>query len=117
MQMVADDVAFVIGGDTHGASHALAVLARATGVVLAERSIDATAAGYRAALGWARQTAPGVRVWALEGTGGYGAGLARHAMPCPQRRRCGAVAVLGCHDSGRRAMPCPQRRRCGILRA
>jgi len=78
MQMVADDVAFVIGGDTHGASHALAVLARATGVVLAERSIDATAAGYRAALGWARQTAPGVRVWALEGTGHYGAGLTRY---------------------------------------
>ena len=54
------------------------MLARATGVVLAERSIDATAAGYRAALAWAKQTAPGVRVWALEGTGHYGAGLTRY---------------------------------------
>jgi transposase len=78
MQMVADDVTFVIGGDTHGALHSLAVLVRATGVVLAERSIDATAAGYRAALAWAMQTAPGVRVWALEGTGHYGAGLTRY---------------------------------------
>jgi transposase len=78
MQMVADDVTFVIGGDTHGAAHTLAVLVRATGVVLAERSIDATAAGYRAALGWADEHASGVRVWALEGTGHYGAGLTRY---------------------------------------
>lgn len=78
MQMVADDVAFVIGGDTHGASHALAVLGRATGVVLAERSIAATAVGYRAALAWADEQTPGVRVWALEGTGHYGAGLTRY---------------------------------------
>ena len=76
--MVADDVGFVIGGDTHAASHRLAVLRRATGELVAECAIDATAGGYRQALAWARQQAPGRRVWALESTGHYGAGLTRH---------------------------------------
>jgi transposase len=76
--MVADDVAFVVGGDTHARSHALAVLRRSTGEVVAECTIDTTAAGYRWALAWADQHAPGSRVWALESTGHYGAGLTRH---------------------------------------
>src|SRR5689334_22496408 len=75
--MVADDVAFVIGGDTHARSHALAVVRRATGEVVAECTIDTTPAGYRWALAWAQQHAPGTRVWALESTGHYGAGLTR----------------------------------------
>lgn len=75
--MVADDVGFVIGGDTHARSHALAVVRRATGEVVAECTIDTTPAGYRWALAWAQQHAPGTRVWALESTGHYGAGLTR----------------------------------------
>ena len=39
--------------------------------------VSACRSGYRRALRLARLRAPGRRVWALEGTGCYGAGLAR----------------------------------------
>ncbi len=40
-------------------------------------TLPATRRGYRQALRLARRQAPGRRAWALEGTGSYGAGLAR----------------------------------------
>jgi transposase len=83
--MVADDVAFVIGGDTHARSHALAVLRRGTGEVVEQCTIDTTPAGYRWALQWAHRHAPGKRVWALESTGHYGAGLTRHLSAHDER--------------------------------
>lgn len=75
--MLADETAFVIGADTHRDRHALAVVRSPTGLPVAEWVIDADPRGYRAALGWAQHHATGPRVWALEGTGAYGAGLAR----------------------------------------
>ena len=75
--MLADEADFVIGGDTHRDQHALAVVRAATGGVEAQRAIASDRRGYRAALRFAERHAPGRRVWALEGTGGYGAGLAR----------------------------------------
>jgi transposase len=75
--MLADEADFVIGGDTHRDQHALAVVRAATGGVEAQRVIATDRRGYRAALRFAERRAPGRRVWALEGTGGYGAGLAR----------------------------------------
>jgi transposase len=44
--------------------------------VLAQATVSATPAGYRQLLALADQQ-PGQRVWAIEGTGGYGAGLTR----------------------------------------
>jgi transposase len=75
--MLADEADFVVGGDTHRDQHALAVVRAATGAVEATRAIAADRRGYMTALRFAEQSAPGKRVWALEGTGGYGAGLAR----------------------------------------
>jgi transposase len=75
--MLADEADYVIGGDTHRDQHALAVVGAATGAVEATGVITANQRGYQNALRFAEQHAPGRRVWALEGTGGYGAGLAR----------------------------------------
>jgi len=52
------------------------VVAATTGAVLAQATAAATPAGYRQLLALAAQQ-PGQRIWAIEGTGGYGAGLTR----------------------------------------
>ena len=72
MHMLADSVEVVLGVDTHTA----AVMAAATGQTLAPLSVAATPAGYRQLLELAEQHHD-QRVWAIEGTGGYGAGLTR----------------------------------------
>jgi transposase len=76
--MVADELDYVIGVDTHRDEHVLAVVAAATGAVLARRAVRTNARGYLAALRFATERAEGARVWAVEGTGSYGAGLARY---------------------------------------
>jgi transposase len=75
--MVADELDYVIGVDTHLDEHVLAIIAAPSGAVVARRSIQASARGYAAALRFAAAEAKGARVWAIEGTGSYGAGLAR----------------------------------------
>jgi transposase len=75
--MLADQVDYVVGVDTHRDEHMLAVVVAATGVVAAQRSVRASARGYTAALRFAEGHADGPRVWAVEGAGHYGAGLAR----------------------------------------
>jgi transposase len=76
--MLADEVDFVIGVDTHRDAHALAVVAAPTGgVVLVEPRLPASPRGYRRLLRLGQAHAPGVRAFAVEGTGSYGAGLAR----------------------------------------
>lgn len=74
--MFADRLDYVIGVDSHGERHAFA-LVTASGVVAGEWDLGADAGGYRQALALADGQAPGRRVWAIEGTGSYGAGLAR----------------------------------------
>jgi transposase len=76
--MLADEVDYVVGVDTHRDRHALAVVAAPTGAVVAEQTVPTNAAGYSEALRFAERYAAGVRVWAVEGAGHYGAGLARH---------------------------------------
>jgi transposase len=75
--MLADDVDHVIGVDTHASEHALCLVDAATQRTARSLTIAASRTGYRRALRLARAQAPGRRVWALEGTGSYGAGLAR----------------------------------------
>ena len=75
--MLADEVDYVIGVDTHRDRHVLAVVAASTGAVLAQHAVDAHARGYQAALRFASGCAVGMRVWAVEGAGHYGAGLTR----------------------------------------
>ena len=76
MAMLADLVELVIGVDTHKHTHTAAVVTATTGAVLTQATVAATPAGYRQLLALADQQ-PGQRVWAIEGTGGYGAGLTR----------------------------------------
>ncbi len=74
MTMLADIAEFVIGVDSHKDQHAAAV-ANQVGGVLEEAQVKASAEGYRRLLRFAQEHADGVRVWAIEGTGSYGAGL------------------------------------------
>ena len=75
--MLADEVDYVIGVDTHRDEHVLAVVTAPAGAVVARRAIGADSVGYRAALRFAEQLEAGTRAWAIEGSGSYGAGLAR----------------------------------------
>ena len=76
MVMLAEHDDFVIGGDPDRDTLDLAVLDTRTGGVCAHLVDRADAAGYRRLLDWAQLHAPGRRVWALEGTGSFAAGLA-----------------------------------------
>ena len=76
--MLADELDYVVGVDTHLDEHVLAVVAAPSGAVVARRAMPANARGYSAALRFAGEAAGGARVWAIEGTGSYGAGLARY---------------------------------------
>jgi transposase len=76
MALLADLVELVIGVDTHKDTHTAAVVAAATGAVLEQATVPATPAGYRQLLRLADRH-DGRRVWAIESTGGYGAGLTR----------------------------------------
>jgi len=67
----------VIGGvDTHGQTHHAAVIL-IIGRHVADREVPATACGYDQLLAWLRGFGRLVEV-GVEGTGAYGAGLARH---------------------------------------
>ena len=75
--MLADELDYVLGVDTHRDEHVLAVVTAPAGAVVAGRRVAASRRGYREALCFAERCAAGRRVWAIEGTGSYGAGLAR----------------------------------------
>ncbi len=75
----------VIGVDTHVHTHSAAVIDSATGGVLGEITVAATAAGYAELVEFANRY-PMMRAWAIEGTGGHGAGLTRHLLESLSRR-------------------------------
>src|SRR5438552_6444258 len=75
--MLADQLDYVVGVDPHRDSHALAVVDVRTGAVVLEANVAANSDGYRQALLLGEEHAPGRRVFAVEGTGSFGAGLTR----------------------------------------
>jgi len=75
--MLADELDYVLGVDTHRDAHVMAVVAAPAGSVTAGETVAANARGYRELLRLADRHALGRRAWAIEGTGSYGAGLAR----------------------------------------
>jgi transposase len=77
MSMLAELVEVVIGVDTHKDTHTAAVVDARTGGVLSRATVSADPDGYAELTALAEQQS-GLRAWAMEGTGGYGAGLARH---------------------------------------
>lgn len=73
--MLAEHTDYVIGVDTHRDRHSAAILASHGGLV-DETSASADQAGYAALRKWADRHTASRRVWAIEGSGSYGAGLA-----------------------------------------
>ena len=67
----------MVGVDTHRDEQAFAVLEVRSGGVVLEATAEASREGYAALLRLAEEHAPGRRAFAVEGTGSFGAGLAR----------------------------------------
>jgi transposase len=113
--MLEGQVDAVIGVDTHRDRHAAALL-DPNGGVRATLEVPSDQAGHAQLLQLADEQAPGRRVWALEGTGCYGAGLARFLVdqgewvieidrPKRPRGRHGAKSdVLDAVRAGREAL-------------
>jgi len=83
--MLADELDYVIGVDPHRDTHALAVVDVRSGAVVFEATAVADGEGYASVLRLADQHAPGRRAFAVEGTGSFGAGLARFLVSQEQR--------------------------------
>lgn len=79
MPSLSEIVDVVIGVDTHVETHTAAVVDARTGAVLDELTVPTTPEGYRDLVDLA-EAHSSLRVWAVEGTGGHGAGLARHLL-------------------------------------
>lgn len=77
MPMLAETVEFVIGVDTHTDTHTAAVVVAATGARVQILTVTADPHGYDELLATAERHG-GLRAFAVEGAGGYGAGLTRH---------------------------------------
>ncbi|HEY7927083.1 MAG TPA: IS110 family transposase [Candidatus Dormibacteraeota bacterium] len=69
-------VGITVGVDTHGEVHVAAAFSTDLGRPLGQREVATTPAGYRSLLTWARGLGSEPQ-FGLEGTGSYGAGLAR----------------------------------------
>ena len=65
--MLADELDYVIGVDTHRDQHVVAVVTAPAGAVVARCAIGADGRGYR----FAEQAAGARRAWAIEGSGSY----------------------------------------------
>ncbi|MGP5641377.1 hypothetical protein [Brachybacterium tyrofermentans] len=74
MTSLTDIAEIVIGVDTHVDTHTAAIVETTTGGVRAEITVPTTPAGYQELLDLADEHSP-LRAWAIEGTGGHGAGL------------------------------------------
>lgn len=79
MTMLAERLDFVIGVDTHKQTHSAAIVTAAGGVVEGIE-VEANPSGYRQLLRFVEARAAGRRLWAVEGTGSYGAGLTRFLL-------------------------------------
>jgi transposase len=77
MNSLSEIVEVVIGVDTHVETHTAAVVHARTGAVLEELTVPTTPRGYQELVDLADAHSP-LRAWAVEGTGGHGAGLTRH---------------------------------------
>jgi transposase len=75
--MLADQLDYVVGVDSHRDLHALAVVHVLSGAVVLETTVAASSDGYAQALKLVEVHASGRRAFAVEGTGSFGAGLTR----------------------------------------
>ncbi len=64
MLSLAEQIDFVVGVDTHKHTHTAAVVTP-TGGVVAQLTVAADAGGYARSVAFARERAPGRRLWAI----------------------------------------------------
>ena len=76
------DLDVVIGVDTQNDTHTAAAVS-ATGAVLEHLTVPTDPAGYRQLIGFGRRH--GATLWAIEGTGSFGAGLTTALHACCER--------------------------------
>src|ERR1035441_10980573 len=88
-----------VGVDTHGEVHVAAAFTGDLGRPLGHLEIPTTPAGYRRLLRWAQGLGDATPRFGLEGTGSYGAGLARHL----QSAGCTVIEVNRPHRPTRQA--------------
>jgi transposase len=74
-----DRMDVVIGVDTHKHTHTAAAVT-STGAVVEHITVPADPAGYRALVAFGRRHEAGL--WAIEGTGSFGAGLTSLLVSC-----------------------------------
>ena len=74
-ELASAEVLITVGVDTHGDVHVAAALDQ-LGRLLETKSVPTTSSGYRALLAWAGRLGT-IERFGMEGTGSYGAGLAR----------------------------------------
>jgi transposase len=77
MTIVAEEFTHVIGVDTHASKHAYAIIDAGNGGLIAQASFPTSAAGISRSIDWARRRSGGRIAYAIEGSGSYGAQLAR----------------------------------------
>ncbi len=107
MPIVAEQYQFVVGVDTHAATHSLALVTAATGAVMDQSVFPNTPPGLDRALNWIAHRICGQSVLVvIEGVGSCAAGLAQRvsdaglliaepsAMPAAQRRGVGTTNAL-----------------------
>ena len=107
MPIVAEQYTFVIGVDTHAATHSLALVNTSTGAVVDQSVFPNTPLGLDRALTWIISRIDGQSALVvIEGVGSYGAGLADRvtaggllvaepsAMPAAERRGVGKTDAL-----------------------
>lgn len=75
--IVAHHYDYVVGVDTHARTHTYAIVATKTGEILGTKAFPVTAAAIDRAIAWVRGVADGSVLFAMEGTGSYGASLGR----------------------------------------
>ena len=75
--MLADQLDFIVGVDTHRDAQAVAVVEVLSGAVVFETTVLANGAGYAQVLKIVDVHASGRRAFAVEGTGSFGVGLTR----------------------------------------
>lgn len=105
--IVSEQYQYVIGVDTHAATHTFAVLAAASGAVVDQDTFPTTASGLGRALSWIdRRVGQASALVAVEGTGSYGAILTERlelgghraveaaVMPAGDRRGVGKSDAL-----------------------
>jgi hypothetical protein len=106
--MLTEHLDAVIGVDTHKHTHTAAAVA-STGTVLDHLTVPTGPKGYRQVLAFGRRY--GAALWAIEGTGSFGAGLTTLLLGQPRTRRRGRASAASCAASWRQERRCRCRAR------